>query len=90
MPNLYASLFYSGDETQAVTSPRVNATEVQLIERLRKISGHGTCSQHSGNCRFGGDSIKSADEIEALLIEEMRRLGHATLETLAGRAEQTW
>ncbi len=70
--------------------PTLNATEVQLIERLRKypelLERVRSILEIAASAE---DSIKSADEIEALLIEEMRRLGHATLETWAGRAEQT-
>ncbi len=33
--------------------------------------------------------IRKADQIEALLIEEMRRLGHTTMEAWAAQAEQT-
>ncbi len=70
--------------------PTLNATEVQLIERLRKypelLERVRSILEIAASAE---ESIKSADEIEALLIEEMRRLGHATLETWAGRAEQT-
>jgi hypothetical protein len=33
-------------------------------------------------------SIKRADEIEALLLEQMRRLGHESMESWAQRAEK--
>jgi hypothetical protein len=70
--------------------PTLNPTEVQLFERLRKypelLERVGSILEIAASAE---GSIKSADEIEALLIEEMRRLGHATLETWAGRAEQT-
>jgi hypothetical protein len=32
--------------------------------------------------------LKTADEVEALLIEEVRRLGHATMSQWAVRAEE--
>jgi len=70
--------------------PTLNTAELQLIEQLRKYpelfervrSILELVSSVEG-------PIRKADEIEALLIEEMRRLGHATMETWAGRAEQT-
>jgi hypothetical protein len=70
--------------------PTLNAAELQLIEQLRKHPElfervrsilHITASAEG--------TIKKADEIEALLIEEMRRLGHITMEAWAGKAEQT-
>lgn len=55
-------------------------THPELFERVRSIleitaSAEGT--------------VKKADQIEALLIEEMRRLGQATMQTWAGKAEQS-
>jgi hypothetical protein len=52
----------------------------ELFERLRSILELTTSS---------AGPIRKADEIEALLIEEMRRLGHTTMETWAAKAEQT-
>jgi hypothetical protein len=70
--------------------PTLNAAELQLIEQLRK---HPEMFERVRNIlQIAGSAegtIKKADEIEALLIEEMRRLGHATMETWAGKVEQT-
>ena len=70
--------------------PTLNAAELQLIERLRK---HPELFERVRSIleitASAEGPIRKADEIEALLIEEMRRLGHATLETWAGKAEQT-
>lgn len=52
----------------------------ELLERFRSILEIGASED---------GSIKKADEIEALLIEEMRRLGNATMTSWASRAEQT-
>lgn len=70
--------------------PTLNAAELQLIERLRKhpelFERVRSILEISASAE---GTIKKADQIEALLIEEMRRLGQTTLETWAGRAEQT-
>ena len=70
--------------------PTLNAEELRLIEQLRKHPEllERVCSILEITAWAEGP-LKKADEIEALLIEEMRRLGHATLETWAGKAEQT-
>lgn len=70
--------------------PTLNAAEGQLIEQLRK---HPELFERVHSIleitASAEGPIRKADEIEALLIEEMRRLGHATLETWAGKVEQT-
>jgi hypothetical protein len=70
--------------------PTLNAAELQLIEQLRK---HPELFERVRSilelASSGEGPIRKADEIEALVIEEMRRLGHATMETWAGKAEQT-
>jgi len=70
--------------------PTLNAAELQLIEQLRKypelFERVHTILKITASAE---GTIKKADEIEALLIEEMRRLGHTTMETWAGKAEQT-
>jgi hypothetical protein len=69
--------------------PTLNDAERQLIEQLRK------CPELFERVRSileisasAEGSIRQADEIEARLIEEMRRLGHTTMETWAREAEQ--
>jgi|SRR5579862_115577 hypothetical protein len=70
--------------------PTLNEAEGQLIEQLRK---HPELFERVRSIlditASAEGTVKKADEIEALLIEEMRRLGHATMETWAGKAEQT-
>ena len=70
--------------------PTLNDAELQLIEQLRK---HPELFERVRSIleitASAEGTIKKADEVEALLIEEMRRLGHATMETWAGKAEQT-
>ena len=70
--------------------PPLNAAELQLIEQLRN---HPELFERVRSIleitASAEGTIKQADEIEALLIQEVRRLGHATMETWAGKAEQT-
>lgn len=70
--------------------PELSAGELQLIERLRE---HPELIERFRaileiTARADGP-LRRADEIEELLIEEMRRLGHATMESWAGRVERT-
>jgi hypothetical protein len=64
--------------------------ELQLIEQLRKrpelLERFRSILEISAS---GEGPIKKADEIEALLIEEMRRLGNATMTSWASGAENT-
>ena len=70
--------------------PALNAAELQLIEQLRKYPELFERVRSILEITASAEGpIRKADEIEALLIEEMRRLGHATMETWAGKAEQT-
>lgn len=60
-----------------------------MIEQLRAhpdlMERFQTILQISSNTE---GPIKSADEVEGLLIEEMRRLGNTTMGSWAARAEQ--
>jgi len=70
--------------------PTLSAAELELIEQLRKYPELFERVRKILEISASAEGpIRKADEIEALLIEEMRRLGHATMETWAGRAEQT-
>ena len=70
--------------------PTLNAAELRLIEQLRQYPELFERVRSLLEIAASAEGpLKKADEIEALLIEEMRRLGHATLETWASRAEQT-
>ena len=65
-------------------------SELQLIEQLRKhpelLERVRSILEITGSAE---GTVKKADEIEALLIEEMRRLGQTTMQSWAGKAEQT-
>lgn len=64
--------------------------ELQLIERVREhpelMERFRTILEITAS---GEGPVKRADEIEALLIEEMRRLGRATMESWASGAEKS-
>ncbi len=70
--------------------PILNTAELQLIERLRQYPELFERVRSILEITASAEGpLKKADEVEALLIEEMRRLGHTTIQTWAGRAEQT-
>jgi hypothetical protein len=67
----------------------LSQAEIQLIEQLR---GHPEMMVRVQRimeiARDTEGPLKTADEVEALLIEEMRRLGHVTLSQWAVQAEE--
>ena len=68
---------------------RLSAKESQLIEQLREhpdlMERFQTILQISSHAE---GPIKRADEVEALLIAEMRRLGNTTMGSWAARAAE--
>jgi inosine/xanthosine triphosphate pyrophosphatase family protein len=73
---------------KSVTKP-LTAEELQLIEQLREQPDLLARFQSIlGLTRNEGSALKTADEVEGLLIEEMRRLGHAGMSQWATRAEE--
>jgi inosine/xanthosine triphosphate pyrophosphatase family protein len=63
--------------------------EKQLIEQLREQPDLLARFQSIlGLTRNEGAALKTADEVEGLLIEEMRRLGHAGMSQWAIGAEE--
>jgi len=66
-----------------------NVEEEQLIQRLRQhpelMERFQSILEISANTE---GPIKSADEVEALLIEEMRRLGNTTMRDWAAGAQK--
>lgn len=67
----------------------LSAQELQMIERLRDhpdlMERFQSILEISANV---DGPVKSADEVEGLLIEEMRRLGNATMGDWASSAEK--
>jgi hypothetical protein len=70
-------------------STKLSAQEQQLIERLREhpdlMERFEAILEISANAE---GPVKSADEVEGLLIEEMRRLGNTTMGDWATSAER--
>jgi hypothetical protein len=68
---------------------QLNARELQLIERLREhpelMERFQSILEISANA---DGQVKRADEVEGLLIEEMRRLGNTTMGSWAASAEK--
>jgi hypothetical protein len=68
---------------------KLSAQEQQLIERLRDHPQLMERFQSILEISANGDGpVKSADEVEGLLIEEMRRLGNTTMGSWAASAEK--
>ena len=67
----------------------LSAEEMDLINRLRRQPRILERVQHILELANASDGpLKTADQIEELLIEEMRRLGNATMTEWAAQAEQ--
>ena len=67
-------------------SLKLSTVEQQLIEQLRQ---HPDIRERVQSIlSMAGSRGKSADEIEEMLISEIQRLGHATMESWALRTEQ--
>ena len=75
-------------KNKAVT-PQLTEKEIQLVEHLRlhpeMMARFQTILDLTGNAE---GPLKTADEVEELLIEEMRRLGNVSLSQWAAQAEE--
>jgi hypothetical protein len=69
------SIPFTAEETQLIEQLR---EQPELLARFRSILGL---------TRDEGSALKTADEVEGLLIEEMRLLGHAGMSQWAAQAE---
>lgn len=71
------------------TQSTLSADELQLIEQLR---AHPELMERFKSIleitSSGEGALKSADEVEGLLIEEMRRLGNSSMRSWATQAER--
>jgi hypothetical protein len=73
---------------QAPGSPKFTAQETQLIERLRQHPEMLARMQSILDLAHATDGpLKSADEVEELLIQELRELGRSTMNQWATQAE---
>jgi hypothetical protein len=70
-------------------APTISPQEIQLIEQLRQ---HPEILERVQSilqiARNEDGPLKTADEVEELLIQEMRRLGSATMHQWASQAEE--
>ena len=68
---------------------KLTETEARLIEQLRR---HPQMMERVQSileiARNEDGPLKTADEVEAMLVEEMRRLGHTTMSQWAVRAQE--
>jgi len=71
------------------TSTELSAGELELIEQLRAYPELMERVKSLLEIVQAEGAIKRADEIEALLIEELRRLGKTTMESWASGSEKT-
>jgi hypothetical protein len=68
--------------------PRLSVQETQLIERLRQHPEMLARVQSILDLAHAADGpLKSADEVEELLIQELRQLGRSTMNQWATQAE---
>jgi hypothetical protein len=75
-------------EDKKPTNIAVNVEEAQLIEQLRRQPRIMERVQKILQIAQSEGSLKTADEIEEMLVEEMRRLGNATMNEWAAAAHQ--
>jgi hypothetical protein len=74
---------------QNIVKKKVTAQEAKLIEGLRRHPEMMERVQSILEIASNENGpLKSADEVEAMLIEEMRRLGHSTMSQWATNAEE--
>jgi hypothetical protein len=73
---------------QPISSPKLTAQETQLVERLRQHPEMLARVQSILDLVHAAEGpLKSADEVEELLIQELRQLGHSTMNQWATQAE---
>ena len=73
---------------QRISSPKLTAQENQLIQQLRQQPQMLARLQSILDLAHATDGpLKTADEIEALLVQELRQLGSTTMNQWAVQAE---
>jgi hypothetical protein len=68
---------------------QISQEERQLIERLRERPEMMARVQSILDIATEAGGAKTADQVEELLVEEMRKLGNSTLREWAGQAQET-
>jgi len=78
-----------GMTNKKAVQPQLTEQEVRILEQLRQQPEMLARFESILNLASNTDGpLKTADEVEALLIEEVRRLGHATMSQWAVGAEE--
>jgi hypothetical protein len=73
---------------QPTHDSKFTAQETQIIQQLRQQPQMLARLQSILDLAHAADGpLKTADEVEALLIQELRQLGHTTLQQWATQAE---
>lgn len=76
-------------EDKKPVSARLNAEELDLIEKLRRQPKMMERVRKILEIAQSSEGpLKTADEVEELLVEEMRRLGNVTMNEWAAQANQ--
>jgi len=76
-------------KSKNVSSIAANQSEAQLLERLRQHPEMMERVQSILDIAYNTEGpLKSADQVEELLIQEMRRLGNTSMHQWATQAEQ--
>jgi hypothetical protein len=76
-------------KSKPVSPTAVSAAEAQLLERLRQHPEMMERVQSILEIAYNTEGpLKSADQVEELLIQEMRRLGNTSMHQWATQAEQ--
>ncbi len=74
---------------QHISSPQLTAQEKQLLQRLRQHPEMLARVQRILDLAHAAEgALKTADEVEALLIQELRQMGSTTMHQWAVRAEE--
>lgn len=74
---------------QHLSRPELTAQETQLIRQLRQQPEMLARLQSILDLAHAADGpLKTADEVEELLIQELRQLGHTTMSQWATQAEE--
>lgn len=73
---------------QRISSPKLTPQETRLIQQLRQQPQMLARLQGILDLAHAADGpLKTADEVEALLIQELRQLGRTTMNQWAAQAE---
>ena len=87
--NLATSLNTVGMKHKKTVAPAITPQEIHLIEQLRQHPEIRERVQSILEIAHNADGpLKTADEVEELLIQEMRRLGSVTMHQWAALAEE--